>query len=582
MKHTSQMLTGNADLLKARASKHSIVGVVIAVVAILTATLIVGYVNTDTISLEGALAAQQQNVALWILDSAPFAFALWGQYVGSLLAFEASAMVVDQTSELRAQATVLERQAIRSATYDALTELPNRTLLHDGLNQAIYVASRDKALLAVMILDLDRFKEINDTLGHSHGDHVIKQVAMRLRGVVHEPNIVARLGGDEFAIVLPKVVEVGDAARVAREIEEVLHAPLLLEGLKLDIHASVGIACYPEHATDADTLLQRAEVAMYVAKQNHGGFVVYSADLDQNNPRRLMLTGDLREAIERGELILHYQPKVNIKTGIVKEVEALVRWKHRVHGLVPPDEFIPLAEKSGLMNKLTQWVLNEGLQQCAKWREDGLEVGVAVNLSAQSFLDAELPDTVARALAAYGVPPDKLVMEITESTIMANGDRAMQVLTCLADMGVRLSIDDFGTGYSSLSYLTRMPVKEIKIDRSFVMDMENSANNVSIVRATIDLGHSLGLEVIAEGVENEVILSRLQALGCDVAQGFHFTKPLAAGPYVDWLQQSMASGLLRRSSGQPHVTSSGAIPAGTATDKRERIRLVPGAAHMTS
>lgn len=557
---TSQILTRNAQLLKSKASKHSIIGVMIAITAIVTATMILGYLESGELSLESTFAVQQRNISLWILDGMPFIFALWGQYVSSLMAFEASAMVVDQTSDLRAQATALERQAMRSATYDALTDLPNRILLHDRLEQAVYIASRDKISLAVLVLDLDRFKEINDTLGHNNGDRVIKQVATRLRSVTPESDTVARLGGDEFAIVLSKIADENDAAEVVRKIEEALHAPFMLEGLKLDIQASVGIAFYPEHGTDAYTLLQRADVAMYVAKQNHSGFVVYSATLDQHSPRRLTLMGELRQAISRDELVLHYQPKVDVNTGMVKELEALVRWKHQVHGLIPPDEFIPLAEQTGLINLLTLWVLNQSLMQCAKWRSEGLELGVAVNLSTHGLLDLEFPDMVSRALAAHDVSPEKLVIEITESTIMMDADRAMQVLTRLATMGVRLSVDDFGTGYSSLSYLSKLPVKEIKIDKSFVMDMEHGSTNASIVHATIDLGHNLGLEVIAEGVENDVILSRLQALGCNGAQGYYFTRPLDAERFADWLKQSMAAGLMQVEGGRLRMTSIAAIP----------------------
>ena len=536
MAQMSQILTGNATLLKHKASRHSIIGVLIAIVAIVTATAISAYFETGTIGLDGVLGVQRKNISLWILDAMPFVFAMWGQYVSSLMAFEASAMVIDQTSELRAQATALEKQAMRSATHDALTDLPNRALLYDRLEQAIHVGARDRTHLAVLILDLDRFKEINDTLGHNNGDRIIKQVATRLRGAISESDTIARLGGDEFAILLPALADAKDATGMARKIQGELQAPFILEGLKLDVQASVGIALCPEHGTDPDTLLQRADVAMYVAKRNHSGLVEYSAKLDRHSPHRLMLMGELRQAIDREELELHYQPKVHIGTGLVKEVEALVRWRHQVHGLMPPDQFIPLAESTGLINPLTLWVLNEGLRQCAIWRNEGLELGVAVNLSAQVLLDLDLPDIVARVLDSHDVPPSKLVIEITESTIMVDRDRAMQVLTRLAAMEVRLSIDDFGTGYSSLSYLSRMPVKEIKIDKSFVMDMDHDGNNASIVRATIDLAHNLGLEVIAEGVENDVVLSCLEALGCDAAQGFHFARPVDAERFAQWLR----------------------------------------------
>ncbi len=542
MTQMSQILGRNAQLLRHRASRHSVIGVVIAIAAVLTATMIIAYLESGAISIEGILAAQQKNVSLWILDGIPFAFALWGQYVSSLMAFEASAMVIDQTNDLRAQATAFEKQAMRSATYDALTDLPNRILLHDRLEQAIFTASRARAHLGVLVLNLDRFKEINDTLGHSNGDRVLKQVATRLRGVVRAADTIARLGGDEFGIVLPALAGVDDATQVARQMQNALRAPFLLEGLKLDIQASVGIACYPDHGTDPEVLLQRGDVAMYAAKRHHTGLVVYCAQLDQHSPHRLTIMGELRRGIDRDELVLHFQPKVNIKTGRVGEVEALVRWNHQVHGRLPPEQFITLAETTGLINPLTQWVLNRSLEQSAMWRSEGLELGVAVNLSAQVLLDQDLPDMVAQALMHHDVPPEKLVIEITETTILVDKDRAMQALVRLAAMGVRISIDDFGTGYSSLSYLSRMPVKEIKIDKSFVMDMTNNANNASIVRATIDLGHNLGLEVTAEGVENAVTLSLLRGLDCDAVQGYYFTKALGADQFRDWLRTRCGDG----------------------------------------
>ena len=535
MARTSQILSGNAQLLKSKVSKYAIAGVVIAFCSIIAATAIMGFLQAGEISLNSMTSAQATNASLWMLDAMPFLFAFWGQYVSSMMAFEASAMVIDQTNELRMQTTALENQAMRSSTFDALTDLPNRALLLDRLEQAINVASRDKTHLAVLIMDLDRFKDVNDTLGHYIGDRILKQVATRLQGVVQEPDSVARLGGDEFAILLPKIFEIKDATLVAGKIEKTLHAPFVLEGLKLDIQASVGIAYFPEHGSDADTLLQRADIAMYVAKNNHSGIVVYSPALDQHSPHRLTLMGELRQAISQDELVLHYQPKINLETAVVSGVEALVRWNHAVHGLMQPDDFIPLAERTGLIKPLTLWVLNQALKQCAAWRNQGVNLDIAVNVSANGLLDLELPDIVAGLLASHDVPPERLVLEITESAIMLDKDRAMQVLSHLADMGIRLAIDDFGTGYSSLAYLSKMPVKEIKIDKSFVMGMKKNSSDAMIVRATIDLGHNLGLKVIGEGVESSEIMSRLKELGCDMVQGFHFTEPLAGEQLSEWL-----------------------------------------------
>ena len=556
MAQTTQILSGNARLLKAKASKYAVYGVLIALSAIVVATLAISYLQYDEIGLEYVLAIQKSNVALWILDAMPFAFAFWGQYVSSLMAYEAGAMVVDQTNDLRAQTSVLEQQAMHGATHDALTNLPNRILLRDRIEQALNVAMRERVHLAILIMDLDRFKEINDTLGHYNGDRILKQVATRLQSVVQEPITVARLGGDEFAILLPKIVQLKDASHVVRKIEKALQAPFSLEGLKLDIQASIGVAFFPEHGSDADTLIQRADVAMYVAKKNRSGFVVYSSKLDEHSPHRLTLMGELRQAIEHNQLILHFHPKVNVKTGVITGVEALVRWQHPLHGLMQPDDFIPLAERTGLIKPLTYWVFNHALKQSAAWRVTGIEMSIAVNLSAHDLLDLELPDMIAGLLAAYDIPAQSLTIEITESAIMVDKDRAMQILARLSDMGVRLSIDDFGTGYSSLAYLSKMPVNEIKIDKSFVMDMLGNKSNAVIVHATVELGHNLGLEVVGEGAHDAETLARLTQLGCDTAQGFYLTTPLNADEFVAWVADMTSKGAIKLEGGRYRVERS--------------------------
>ena len=554
MARTVHTLSGNVNLLKTTASKHAIFGVLIAFVAISTATLGVAYMSGSGFNYGAIIRAQKENPALWLLDVMPFIFALWGQYVSSMIAYEASALVMDQTSELRTQTTMMQQQAMRSATHDALTDLPNRILLRDRLEQALHSAAKKKRRLAVMIMDLGRFKEINDTLGHYNGDRLLKQVATRLLSVIAEPGSVARLGGDEFAILLPQVAEVKEVGSIVSKIHKALQSPFMLDTLKLDIQASIGVALFPEHGADADTLLQRADVAMYVAKKNQSGFVVYASKYDEHSPHRLTLMGELRHAIENDQLVLHFQPKMNVKSNAVTGVEALVRWQHEQHGLMQPDEFIPLAERTGLIKALTLWVLRKSLKQCAAWRQAGLNLSVAVNLSAQGLMDMELPDTVAGLLASNDVPPDRLVMEITESTIMMDKDRALQILTRLADMGVRLSIDDFGTGYSSLAYLSKIPVKEIKIDKSFVLDMEKNKSNSVIVHATIELGHNLGLEVVGEGVENAEVLRMLHQLNCDFVQGFHVLQPMTGGAFSDWMYQSQAKGEIRIESGNVYLS----------------------------
>jgi len=441
-------------------------------------------------------------------------------------------IVAGASKTLREQAELNEHQAL----HDALTDLPNRTLFHDRVGQALAVARRDHLPVAIMIMDLDRFKEVNDTLGHASGDDLLEQAGDRLRGALRESDTVARLGGDEFGVLLPRVVDSAAAVTVARKLRKALEEPFTIHGLALQIEASVGIALYPDHGDDVHSLLQRADVAMYVAKEHPGGCEVYARERDDYSPDRLTLLTELRRAIDRGELVLHYQPKADLRTGRVHGVEALVRWSHHVRGIVPPDEFIPLAQKTGVIVPLTFFVLNEALRQCRSWKLEGLDLCVGVNLSARNLLDVHLPDTVGELLAKWEVSTSLLELEITESTILADPIRAMHVLSRLSDMGVRLAIDDFGTGYSSLAYLKRLPVDELKIDKSFVQGMDEDENDAVIVRLTIDLGRNLGLRVVAEGVETAEAWRRLVALGCDIAQGYYLSRPVPAAELATWLR----------------------------------------------
>jgi diguanylate cyclase (GGDEF)-like protein len=451
-------------------------------------------------------------------------------------------IVAGASKTLRHQAEVNEHQAL----HDALTDLPNRTLFHDRVHQALASARREHVPAAVMIMDLDRFKEVNDTLGHASGDELLKQVGIRLRESLRESDTVARLGGDEFGVLLPKVLDSAAAVAVARKLRTTLEEPFTIHGLALQMEASIGIALYPDHGTSVQSLLQRADVAMYVAKEHPAGCEVYSRERDAYSPDRLTLLTELRRAIDRGQLVLHYQPKVDLRTGEIHGVEALVRWKHPERGMVPPDEFIPPAQKTGVIGPLTMFVLDEALRQCRNWALQGLHLCVAVNLSTRNLLDVHLPDTVGELLSRWEVPPRLLELEITESTILADPVRAMQILSRLDEMGVRLAIDDFGTGYSSLAYLKRLPVDELKIDKSFILGMEDSENDAVIVRSTIDLGRNLGLQVVAEGVETSTAWNRLASLGCDIAQGYYLSRPAPAAELTEWIRARVEAGAKRR------------------------------------
>jgi diguanylate cyclase (GGDEF)-like protein len=427
----------------------------------------------------------------------------------------------------------------RRAYYDELTGLPNRTLYRDRIEQSILAASRGGAAPVVMLLDVDRFKEINDALGHDTGDLLLRELGERLRGQLRANETLARLGGDEFGILLPAAT-LDDAALCAGRVHAALEQPFVIGNLPLDIAASLGIAAYPQHGDDVDTLLQRADVAMYLAKGAHAGTAVYDADQDENDADRLTLAGELRKAIEDGELVLYYQPKADLLTGRIVGAEALVRWQHPERGLIFPNDFIPIAERTGLIKPLSRYVVAAALRQCAAWNAAGLELNVSVNLTIPDLLDLELPDRIAARLEETGVRAEQLELEVTESTILADPFRVRQVLNRLNEMGLRLAIDDFGTGYSSLAYLKRLPVQTIKIDRSFVMEMCTDTSDATIVRSTIDLGRNLGLDIVAEGVESQESWEALREHGCTLAQGYFIGKPMPAEELVGLIAKRAA------------------------------------------
>jgi len=423
------------------------------------------------------------------------------------------------------------------ALHDALTGLPNRTLLTERLGQALRADARAGTSTGLLLLDLDRFKEINDTFGHHHGDEVLSQVGPRLAGVLRAVDTVARLAGDEFVVLLPDTGSVADATAVAAKLRAALETPFHVEGIDLDVEVSVGVVLSGEHGRDVATLLQRADIAMYTAKTQNLGIAAYDPAIDRNSPAKLALFGDLRRALDRGELIVHYQPKVSISTGGVVGAEALVRWQHPERGLVFPDEFIPFIEHTGLIGPLTRHVLDIALAQARTWSDAGQPLTVSVNLSARNLLDVGLPGQVEELLAAHGVDAELLVLEVTESAIMTEPARAQLLLEQLSTLGVRISIDDFGAGYTSLGQLKDLPVSELKIDRSFVTTMTESPSNALIVGSVIELGHSLGFTLVAEGVETEQVMAALAALGCDVAQGYHLSRPVTAAAFDTWLAE---------------------------------------------
>jgi diguanylate cyclase (GGDEF)-like protein len=484
---------------------------------------LIAYMGLALFSVLVITGYSQYGVASVLIFLAPLLFARQ--------MFQRTHSLQRATDELAVKQAENEHQAL----HDSLTGMPNRMYFHQRLMGEIEHARATKGRMAVMLMDLDHFKEINDTLGHHFGDLLLQEIGPRLSSVLRDNDLMARLGGDEFGIVLPDLPSEDVALRIADRVLEELEQPVAVEGLALDVSGSIGIAMFPMHAEDAEALLRRADVAMYVAKENGGGYEVYQDSFDRHNPQRLTLIGQVRPALESGEFVMFYQPKVRLMDGRVAGAEALIRWEHPTLGLVPPDEFIPLVEKTVLLRPLTHYVAETVLRQWREWAGMGIRLPIAINVSPRSLLDSDFPDSIEQLLQEADVPPAFLRIELTEGFLMGDSGRSIAVLDALANVGVGLSIDDFGTGYSSLSYLKRLPIEEIKVDRSFVMQMHVDANDFMIVRATVDLGRNLGLRVVAEGVEDLATFDRLAEFGCDEAQGYYISKPMSAIEFTRWL-----------------------------------------------
>ncbi|HFD80921.1 MAG TPA: EAL domain-containing protein, partial [Gammaproteobacteria bacterium] len=421
------------------------------------------------------------------------------------------------------------------AVHDPLTGLPNRTLIIDRLQQGILAAKRDQDAMSLVMIDLDHFKEVNDTLGHPVGDELLRKVGKRFLSVLREPDTLGRLGGDEFAVVLTQA-DSDDAVTVARKLQESLERPLEIEENSFLIGCSIGVASYPRHEQTPAGLLKAADVAMYAAKRSHEEYCVYDPELDRHNPDRLGLLHDLRLAIQNGDIGLAFQPKLDLRDDCVVGVEALARWSHPERGAIPPFEFIPVLEHTGLIRAFTLQVIELAAGYCRRCRDQGFAISVALNLSMHNLMDENLPRQVRQVLDRYRLDERCLTLEITESAIMNDPERSMEILTELHRMGLQLSVDDFGTGYSSLSYLKRLPVQQLKIDRSFVSNLLQDRDDEMIVRSTIDLAHNLGLETVAEGVETQETLERLQAMGCDLVQGYLIARPLTGDDFLGRLR----------------------------------------------
>ena len=419
------------------------------------------------------------------------------------------------------------------AYHDALTSLPNRRRLVFALEEAMKIRAPGE-VVAALLFDVDGMRDVNDSLGHAAGDKLLVEVARRLVDAAPDGALVARTGGDEFC-VLVRIENADAAVALARELRATLQQPFPIGSLAVDVDTAVGVALHPDHGTEPETLLQRADVATYAAKNATNGIRVFNTSLVSRSLRRLGLAGELRRALDRGEIDVYFQPKITLSGRALAGVECLARWEHQTHGSVAPEDFISVAEHTGQLGKLTEVVLREGLRRCREWDQEGRPLGVAVNLSPRTLLDPDFPPYVERLLAEYDVPPDRLTLEITEDGMVGDTEKPLPTLRLLRDMGVRLSVDDFGTGYSSLSYLRRLPVHEVKIDRTFVQGMATDTGDLAIVRAVVDLSRHFGFSVVAEGVESELTLSLLEEMGCDMGQGFLFSRPLPYERFMAWM-----------------------------------------------
>lgn len=443
-------------------------------------------------------------------------------------------LLVRDVAERVTKRAALEYQVV----YDALTGLPNRILFYDRLHQSILSGKRLNSPFSIFIIDLDDFRKINDSHGHYTGDWVLQQVASRLSGELRESDTVARLGGDEFAVLLPTTVSAEQARSVAEKLLQVVSEPLDLDGEVISLGASFGVALYPTHGRDAQALIQHADLAMSHVKDGSRAKNDPAGPEQARAAGNLKLKSELHQALENNELVVHYQPKIDIKTGDMVSVEALVRWQHPDLDLLTPDSFIHLAEQSGFVRPLGLWVARTAMEQCAKWRAQGYPLNVAINLSTCNLQDEDLPDQLLDVISGCSARPEWLELEITESAVMTDPQHALRVLEQLSGFGMKISIDDFGTGYSSLTYLKRLPVDELKIDKSFILDMTEDNEDSMIVRATVDLAHNLGLKVVAEGVVSYKSWSLLSALGCDMAQGYYISRPLTAEQITRWLKET--------------------------------------------
>jgi diguanylate cyclase (GGDEF)-like protein len=532
-----KLLVDNARVLRSKASKSAYLGVLIAVVTVVVTTLLVSYWQSGGVSVSGIIGAQGSNYVLWVLDTLPFVFGFWGQYSSTLIASQASSFILEQTEELRLKNEKLEKFANYISTHDPLTDMPNRALFYDRVDQATLSARKHRQEFFLLLVEIENFKEIYDTLGRNKSDILIKQFASRLKGLQAQVDAIARIDTNIFGFLLIENSSLMRTESFAASLRKAIQFPFLIEQLRVPVSSNIGIVRFPAHGEDVDTLVQKAGVALHIAQETNRPYAVYDSSQDRHSPKKLTLMQELRNALQRDELDLFYQPKVSVSNEEVIGAEALIRWNHPEYGLISPDEFIPMAERTSEIKNITLWVLQRAFQNCAELHRRGADIKISVNLSAKDLLDPEFPDLITGIASAAAIKPEWIMFEITEGSVMNDPEGSLEIIGRLHDFGFQFSIDDFGTGYSSLSYLRKMPLSELKIDKSFVMDILQSENDAAIVKATIGLAHNLGLQVTSEGVETREVLGLLKDFGCDVAQGYYFSKPLCFTDFNHWIAE---------------------------------------------
>jgi len=528
-------LTAALSLSHTRTQRSAAKGALIASVAVIIATLLTAYAQPGGISLDSISTAQRTNAALWLLDLMPFAFAFWGQYVSNLVTREAGNAVIGHTHALWEQNQTMYARLQEQMESDAITGLANRNSFRAHLNQHIKSADQD-ACFAIVTLGIDSLREVHQAIGFDKAEILLRHVADKLSKVFTTSLFLARTSFDEFSVLIPDACKRAYVTTQAREILSALSEPFVVDGLTLIIEASIGASFFAKDSNDPEMLMRFAEAAMYVNRTENSEITFYSPDFEQSRLTELTMRAELMNAISEGHLVLHYQPKID-REFRVYEAEALIRWHHPEKGLVPPDQFVPFVERNGLNRELLLWVLGNAIAQLAIWQRRGIDIGVCINLSTLDLMDHELPHMLADVLRRTNVSPSRIKLELTETMVMEDHHRAMEVLSAITELGIHTSIDDFGTGYASLSYLHQLPSQELKIDKTFVTDMVENEHNMIIVQTIIDLAHNLSMSVVAEGVESEDVLHRLLDFGCDAMQGYHISRPMEASQLGPWLRR---------------------------------------------